>query len=139
AQPRLRRYELTSVYFSTILATSRGQDMLDGDLLIVDDNIDNLSVLTGMLREAGYRVRTTTRGDRALAMSAAHAPELILLDIQMPELDGYEVCRRLKQDEALRAIPIIFISALDSVFDKVKAFKAGGVDYVTKPFEVEEV
>src|SRR5438046_1571476 len=113
--------------------------MSQGSILIVDDNANNLSLLAGLLREAGYRVRAATSGVRALEGIILQPPELIMLDITMPEMDGFEVCRRLKAGEATRSIPVIFISALDDVFDKVKAFETGGVDYVTKPFQAAEV
>src|SRR5207237_8370719 len=83
--------------------------------------------------------RMANRGRRALEAIRAAPPDLIMLDITMPEMDGYEVCRQLKADPITRDVPVIFISALDDVLDKVKAFKVGGVDYVTKPFQAEEV
>jgi CheY-like chemotaxis protein len=110
-----------------------------GQIFIVDDNAHNLALLSGILQDAGYEVRAANSGRRALQMAERQPPELILLDISMPEIDGYEVCRRLKQDPALAPIPVIFVSALDDVFDKVKAFEAGGVDYVPKPFQAAEV
>jgi DNA-binding response OmpR family regulator len=113
--------------------------MSAGDVFIVDDNPNNLALLAGILRQAGYHVRAANDGRRALSMVGALKPELIMLDITMPGMDGFEVCRRLKADEALRDVPVIFISALDDVMDKVTAFKVGGVDYVTKPFEAAEV
>ena len=109
------------------------------DILLVDDTLDNLRVLTALLRERGYDVRGVTTGSAALMGTAAQPPDLILLDINMPEMNGYEVCQKLKENPQTRTIPIIFISALNEVFDKVKAFTVGGVDYVTKPFQVEEV
>jgi phosphoserine phosphatase RsbU/P len=110
-----------------------------GDILIVDDTPINLRLLGQMLVEHGYQVRPVPDG--AMALDAVHAkmPDLILLDILMPGMDGYEVCERLKADAQTRDIPIIFISALDATEDKVKAFAIGGVDYVTKPFQIEEV
>src|SRR5215210_4558464 len=113
--------------------------MSAGDILIVDDTAANLDLLASILREQGYGVRVSNNGRRALTIVRANPPEIIMLDIQMPEMDGYEVCRELKADPATSAIPVIFISALDDVFDKVRAFKAGGVDYVAKPFQAEEV
>lgn len=110
-----------------------------GDVLIVDDTPDNLRLLSQMLSEQGYGVRAVASGSRALASVRAAPPDLILLDIKMPGMNGYEVCERLKADERTRDIPIIFISSLDAIQDKVKAFTAGGVDYVTKPFQLEEV
>ena len=110
-----------------------------GDILIVDDTPDNLRLLSTMLRSQGYRVRTAINGQLALKGSKIAPPDLILLDINMPQMNGYEVCEKLKSDSQTSGIPIIFISALDQVIDKVKAFKIGGVDYITKPFQVEEV
>lgn len=110
-----------------------------GDLFVVDDHPDNLTLLTGLLREAGHRVRVANSGRRALAAIRAKPPELVLLDISMPDLDGYAVCRELKADPETKAIPVLFLSARDDVGDKLAAFRAGGVDYVTKPFQSEEV
>ena len=109
------------------------------NILIVDDTPDNLRLLGGMLTERGYKVRAAPSGERALATVEKELPDLILLDIMMPQMDGYEVCRRLKEDEHTRHVPVIFISALDQVFDKLTAFSVGGVDYITKPFQLEEV
>lgn len=109
------------------------------DILIVDDTPANLRLLTKILADKGYRTRPVTNGMRAIAAALAGPPDLILLDIGMPEMDGYQVCEQIKSHEQTRDIPIIFISALSSTEDKVKAFQAGGVDYITKPFEVEEV
>jgi sigma-B regulation protein RsbU (phosphoserine phosphatase) len=109
------------------------------EILIVDDTPANLRLLTQMLAGQGYHVRAVTNGARALESAQARPPSLILLDIRMPEMDGYEVCQTLKADETTRDIPVIFISALDEIQDKVRAFKAGGVDYITKPFQLEEV
>ena len=113
--------------------------MTAGRIFIVDDNAHNLTLLTNLLREAGHDVRMANSGRRALAAVALHPPELILLDISMPEMDGYAVCAALKDDARTRDIPVIFLSALDDVQDKVSAFRAGGVDYVTKPFQAPEV
>ena len=109
------------------------------NLLIVDDTPANLELLADLLQNKGYRVRPVPSGERALLAAHHEAPDLILLDINMPGMDGYEFCRQLKADVDLRAIPVIFISALDGVIDKVKAFGVGGVDYVAKPFQFEEV
>ncbi len=108
-------------------------------ILIVDDTPANLRLLSGMLTQQGYKARPTPRASAALKSAQLSPPDLILLDINMPEMNGYEVCRRLKADERTRDIPIIFISALGEINDKVKAFAAGGVDYITKPFQIEEV
>src|SRR5690242_19872637 len=97
--------------------------MSKGDVFIVDDNPNNLALLAGLLREEGFQVRAANSGRRALDMIRAHPPEIIMLDISMPEMDGYEVCASLKADNDTNAIPIIFISALDGTDDKVKAFK----------------
>jgi serine phosphatase RsbU (regulator of sigma subunit) len=109
------------------------------DILIVDDTPANLRLLSKMLSEQGYQVRPVPDGPLALAAVRAEPPDLILLDIRMPEMSGYEVCEHLKADAQTRDIPIIFISALDATQDKVKAFTVGGVDYITKPFQFEEV
>lgn len=108
-------------------------------ILIVDDTPANLRVLTQLLTEHGYRARPVPSGAYALSSLQSGLPDLILLDIMMPDMDGYEVCRRIKAVEAYREIPVIFISALDETVDKVKGFAAGGVDYITKPFQDEEV
>lgn len=108
-------------------------------VLIVDDNPNNLRVLSGMLENAGYLIRPALSGETALRSIHAAPPDIILLDIRMPEMDGYEVCRRLKQDPATEAIPVIFISALHEAEDKVCAFQTGGADYIVKPFQIEEV
>jgi signal transduction histidine kinase len=110
-----------------------------GNILVVDDTPANLRFLNGMLLESGYRVRLAPNGKLALKSVHLNAPDLILLDIMMPEMSGYELCRQLKADETTHDIPVIFISALDDVLDKVTAFSAGGVDYITKPFQAEEV
>ena len=110
-----------------------------GDILVVDDTPANLDVLTAMLGEHGYKVRPAIHGEMALNAARASAPDLILLDINMPDMNGYEVCKILKADGELRDIPVIFISAMDETIDKIRAFDVGGVDYVTKPFEFEEV
>src|SRR6478672_9088612 len=108
-------------------------------ILVVDDTPDNLRLLVGFLTEQGYKIRPVTSGKMALSAAQGMPPDLILLDINMPEMDGYQVCEQLKADERTRDIPVIFLSALNDVFDKVKAFAIGGVDYITKPFQIEEV
>ncbi len=110
-----------------------------GDILVVDDTPDNLRLLASMLTEQGYKVRKAINGQLALMAAQSAPPDLILLDINMPDMDGYEVCARLKKDAKTLDIPIIFISALDDVLDKVKAFNLGGIDYITKPFQLQEV
>ncbi|MDZ8026677.1 MAG: EAL domain-containing protein [Nostoc sp. ChiQUE01a] len=109
------------------------------DILIVDDMPDNLRVLSSILTREGYNVRKALNWQMALTATQTVLPDLILLDIMMPEVDGYEICQTFKAWELTADIPVIFISALDDVFDKVKAFKVGGVDYITKPFEFQEV
>ncbi len=109
------------------------------DILVVDDTVENLRLLATLLTDAGYRVRKAINGTIALKAIEGAKPDLILLDISMPGLDGYEVCRRLKRHKETAQIPVIFISALDEVLDKVKAFEVGGVDYITKPIEIQEV
>jgi two-component system sensor histidine kinase/response regulator len=108
-------------------------------IMAVDDQPENLRLLEDMLRHRGYVVRSFPRGRLALAAASQIPPDLILLDINMPEMNGYEVCERLKKDEKLAGIPVIFLSALDETEDKVKAFRSGGVDYISKPFQVDEV
>ena len=109
------------------------------DILIVDDTPDNLHLLSRMLTRQGYNVRKALNGSMALTAAQTVAPDLILLDIMMPEMDGYEVCQHLKANATTAEIPVIFLSALDDVLDKVKGFQVGGVDYITKPFQFEEV
>jgi signal transduction histidine kinase len=108
-------------------------------ILMVDDTPANLELLSVMLKVRGYTVRAAISGKLALQAARNAPPDLILLDINMPEMDGYEVCAKLKADEKLKDIPVIFLSALSETIDKVKAFGAGGVDYITKPFQFEEV
>lgn len=108
-------------------------------VLIVDDNSQNLQVLADILRNKNYKVATAKSGIKALHFINKRKPDLVLLDIMMPEIDGFEVCRRLKENKETADIPIIFISALTSTEDKLKGFKTGGVDYITKPFQKEEV
>jgi class 3 adenylate cyclase len=109
------------------------------DILIVDDKADNIRLLSSMLTDQGYSVRKALNGSMALTAVETLPPDLILLDITMPGMSGYEVCQQIKAKEKTQEIPIIFLSALDETLDKVKAFQVGGVDYITKPFQVEEV
>jgi diguanylate cyclase (GGDEF)-like protein len=108
-------------------------------ILLVDDMPNNLRVLSAALTEQGYQVRGVLNGAMALTVAQTAEPDLILLDIHMPAMDGYDVCRELKRRDVTRDIPVIFLSALDEVFDKIKAFEVGGIDYVTKPFQIEEI
>lgn len=110
-----------------------------GNILIVDDTPDNLRLLSAMLMDQGYDVRSIKSGSAVLMVVQTEPPDLILLDITMPEMSGYEVCQRLMTNPNTQSIPIIFISALSEAFDKVKAFSLGGVDYINKPFQVVEV
>ena len=130
------------MHFRALEPTPRNTPNLipPANLLIVDDDSPaNLQLLGGMLRQHGYKVRPVPNGELALQAARNEPPDLILLDITMPGMSGYEVCERLKIDPVLKSIPVIFISALDDVIDKVKAFAVGGVDYVAKPFQFAEV
>ncbi|MGA9378632.1 MAG: adenylate/guanylate cyclase domain-containing protein [Phormidium sp.] len=109
------------------------------NILIVDDTPDNLRLLSTMLSGQGYYVRKAINGQMALKAAQMSPPDLILLDVNMPLMNGYEVCQALKANPETCKIPVIFISALDQVIDKIKAFDVGGVDYITKPFQLEEV
>lgn len=109
------------------------------NILIVDDTLANLKLLADVLSRCGYEVRPVNDGQLAISGAKALPPDLILLDINMPEMSGYEVCEQLMRDEKTNNIPIIFISALDDITDKVRAFELGGVDYITKPFQEKEV
>lgn len=108
-------------------------------VLIVDDTIENLRLLSSMLGVRGYEVRAVSSGRQALAAAEGDPPDLILLDVNMPEMNGYDVCRALKANPALKDVPVIFLTALGELSDKVRAFDTGAVDYVTKPFQIEEV
>ncbi|HEY9825552.1 MAG TPA: response regulator [Stenomitos sp.] len=110
-----------------------------GDILIVDDRLDNLRLLSEMLTQQGYNVRCVKSGSAALMSIQAQVPDLILLDINMPGMTGYEVCETLQASPQTQTIPVVFISALQEGWDKVRAFAAGGKDYITKPFQLEEV
>jgi len=113
--------------------------ILSRDILIVDDEIPNLKLLAEYLEQAGYQVRSAEKPQLAIDAALAKPPALILLDVRMPEMDGFEVCRRLKQDKRTRDVPVIFIRELKDVKDKVSGFEAGGVDFISKPFQEEEV
>ena len=119
------------------MATSISEKQIS--ILVVDDLADNLQILTSTLSKEGYQVRCAKNGSTALRGASTILPDLILLDIKMPDLDGYQVCQKLKANEQTRNIPVIFLSALDDVLDKVKAFEVGGVDYISKPIQVKEV
>ncbi|MEG3925030.1 MULTISPECIES: response regulator [unclassified Microcoleus] len=119
--------------------TNNHREENKGNILIVDDTPENLQVLSATLCDRGYKVRGVISGQMAIRAARSGSPDLILLDIKMPEMDGYEVCWQLKADPKTSEIPVIFISALDEVLDKLTAFQVGAVDYVTKPFHVAEV
>jgi PAS domain S-box-containing protein len=109
------------------------------NILVVDDSIDSLKLLADLLSGRGYHVRPAANGEMALRSVAEIVPDLILLDVKMPGMDGYEVCRRLKADEKTRRIPVLFISGIENITSKIRCFDAGCVDYITKPFQPEEV
>ena len=108
-------------------------------ILIADDNTDNLRLLQEYLEAEDYQLRLATNGDMAIKSALASTPDLILLDIHMPQVDGYEACRQIKSYSQLKNIPVIFLSALSENFNKLKAFELGAVDYIVKPFELQEV
>lgn len=110
-----------------------------GNILIVDDTPANVRVLSVVLTKAGYRVRVATNGAQALELAQLAVPDLIMLDVMMPDMNGYQVCQQLKVDARTQPVPVIFLSALELVEDKLKAFQVGGADYVTKPFQAVEV
>lgn len=122
---------------ATMPAASSTQAL--ASVLLVDDLPTNLRLLMGILAPQGYKLRPVTSGTQALIVAQTYIPDLILLDISMPEMDGIEVCKRLKADERTCDVPVIFISALGEADDKVRAFEAGGIDYILKPFQEEEV
>jgi two-component system sensor histidine kinase/response regulator len=122
-----------------MMASMKEHSPAQSDIMIVDDNPANLKLLEDMLLQQGYEVRSFPRGRLALTAAARNPPDLILLDINMPEMNGYEVCERLKSTGTLSDIPIIFLSALNETQDKVKAFRSGAVDYISKPFQFEEI
>lgn len=109
------------------------------NIMVVDDTPANLRLLSQMLKQRGYNVHAVSSGEQALIAAEMASPDLILLDIMMPGMDGYSVCERLKAKPQTAKVPVIFISALNEPLDKVKAFAVGGVDYLTKPFQLEEV
>lgn len=121
------------------MINSQSEDLYAAEIMVVDDNPTNLKLLTEILSSEGYKVRPANGGELALLSVAFKTPDLILLDIKMTGMDGYEVCRRLKVEEKSCEIPVIFISALDDVEDKVKGFNLGAIDYISKPFQANEV
>ena len=113
--------------------------LTDATIMVIDDTPANIKLLHGMLSGLGFKVAAFSSGSLALKGAKINPPDIILLDINMPEMNGYEVCQKLKDDPDLKKIPVIFISALSEIMNKVQAFKIGGVDYITKPFDFEEV
>ena len=110
-----------------------------GHLLVVEDDLSARQAMEAFLTHEGYEVRCAPNGQTALMFVQEEPPELILLDIRLPDIDGYEVCQRLKKEERTNNIPVIFMSALHELKDKVRGFAVGGVDYVAKPFQAEEL
>jgi len=108
-------------------------------ILVVDDTPTNLGVLFDSLEDAGYRVLVSTDGESALEVVQNISPDIILLDVMMPDIDGFETCRRLKSNSDTAKIPVIFMTALSDVYDEVKGLELGAVDYIIKPFQVETV
>ncbi|MEM1170595.1 MAG: response regulator [Cyanobacteria bacterium P01_H01_bin.35] len=122
------------VDLSTVVSVSE-----KGNILLVDDQPENLKLLSDLLEEQGYEVQQAINGVIALQVITIGCPDVVLLDIHMPQLDGYTVCQKLKANSQTKDIPVIFVSALDEAWDKVKAFSVGGSDYITKPFKTVEV
>jgi two-component system cell cycle sensor histidine kinase/response regulator CckA len=112
---------------------------IEDDILIVDDEIPNLRLLAELLEKEGYQIRPAEKAQTALDSALAKPPGLILLDVRMPEMDGFELCRRLKQDKRTQYVPIIFVSALQDLEARIQGFEAGGVDFISKPFQELEV
>ena len=116
------------------------EDQISGmNVLIVDDVLDNLSILGHFLQKSGLDISVARTGEKAFELIGQNKPDLVLLDIRMPGIDGYEVCERLKGDESTKDIPVIFITAMTGAEDMMRGFSAGGVDYITKPFQEKEV
>jgi DNA-binding response OmpR family regulator len=109
------------------------------ELLVVDDNPENLHLLATVLEKEGYVVRAAKNGKQALTGIKKKAPDLLILDIHMPEMDGFELCKIIKSKQKYKYLPVIFISALSDSFNKLKGFEAGAIDYLTKPFDLDEV
>lgn len=131
--------KISSKPAATVSPLSSVKPLSTAYILLVDDQPQNLRVLSDLLEEQGYRARQAISGEIALEAIADEKPALVLLDIHMPEMDGYGVCQRIKTNPATQDIPVIFVSALDETWDKVKAFSVGGADYIHKPFKVVEV
>ena len=112
---------------------------MEDDILIVDDEIPNLRLLTELLEKEGYQVRPAEKAQTAIDSALAKPPGLILLDVRMPEMHGFELCRRLKQDKRTKHVPVIFVSVLQDLEARTQGFEAGGVDFISKPFQEEEI
>lgn len=121
------------------LSPSRKNDVFQGTILVVDDTPSNLTLLSRILSSRGFRILLADNGLAAIQIALETIPDIILLDINMPEMDGYETCEKLKEDNRTNHIPVIFISSLDEIEDKIRAFKVGAADYIPKPIEFEEV
>ncbi len=122
------------------MLSKKTQDIISGkSVLAVDDNPENLAIIETMLTRFGLRVRIARSGKQALASAASEPPDLILLDVHMPGMDGYETCRALKGDPQLSVIPILFVSALSDPFNKAQAYDLGALDYLEKPLKLEDV
>ena len=115
------------------------EKLLGRSVIVVDDDIEDLKVLTRILRIQGHRVRPISEGQLALESAWSDPPDLVILDIKLPGMNGYEVCREMKKDERFKDVPVLFLSGMGGVEDKLEAFRAGGVDYITKPFQLEEI
>ena len=124
---------------SKIVRNTTKTELPANNILIVDDTPDNLRLLSKTLSKEGYQVRCAIDGSMALLTIATKIPDLILLDVNMPDIDGFEVCKQLKQSEKTKNIPIIFVSASGHIDDKLKAFESGGVDYISKPVQISEL
>jgi two-component system cell cycle response regulator len=127
------------IYSFSMDTTQASAGDVQKTILVVDDGPENVVLLRRILTKAGYKVESAKNGEEALELAGELLPDMVLLDIDMPVLDGYETCRRLKEDGRTCNIPVIFISALDTLEDKMRAFETGGVDYISKPFYIEEV
>ena len=133
------QHSMPEVSIEATSSTLEMNSIVKANILIVDDRPENLCLLSAMLEEQGHNVRQAINGTTALQAISSDQPDVILLDIHMPDMDGYAVCQRLKSEPSTQDIPVIFVSALDEAWDKVKAFSVGGCDYIAKPFKVVEV
>ena len=138
-QPSVIKHSPTTESPIPVALSSASTAAEKGTILLVDDHPQNLRLLSDLLEEQGYEVQQALNGKVALQAIPIACPDLILLDIHMPELDGYTVCQRLKANPQTQDIPVIFVSALNEAWDKVKAFSVGGSDYISKPFKTVEV